>query len=206
MKWHQRMSNKILCQVSMYVNRTKRPTNCYCLFSTDVTSTKLVYKHKSVHPPLSLRKHPTFRDVSTDCPQKWCLGKNTNLAMTANEEFASTNHGMECFNQHKIFALIPQTSFRGESSGGFAKCKLFSQVSKLYEKWPQILPNTIALSWGSKPVTGIKRSVTQKQPSLLLLFSRLYSEKSLTFKKVLLVNKKKIIAFWRRNLYLERLN
>ena len=111
--------------------------------------------------------------------------------MTANEEFASTNHGMECFNQHKIFALIPQTSFRGESSGGFAKCKLFSQVSKLYEKWPQILPNTIALSWGSKPVTGIKRSVTQKQPSLLLLFSRLYSEKSLTFKKVLLVNKKK---------------
>ena len=115
--------------------------------------------------------------------------KNTNLAMKANEEFASTNHGMECFNQYKIFALIPQTSFRGESSGGFAKCKLFSQVSKLYEKWPQILPNTIALSWGSKPVTGIKRSVTQKQPSLLLLFSRLYSEKS--FKKVLLVNKKK---------------
>ena len=124
--------------------------------------------------------------------------------MKANEEFASTNHGMECFNQYKIFALIPQTSFRGESSGGFAKCKLFSQVSKLYEKWPQILPNTIALSWGSKPVTGIKRSVTQKQPSLLLLFSRLYSEKS--FKKVLLVNKKKIIALWRRNLYLERLN
>ena len=125
--------------------------------------------------------------------------------MTANEEFASTNHGMECFNQHKIFALIAQTSFRGESSGGFAKYKLFSQVSKLYEKWPQILLNTIALSWGSKPETGIKRSVTQKQPSLLL-FSRLYSEKSLTFKKVLLVNKKKFIALWRRNLYLERLN
>ena len=113
--------------------------------------------------------------------------------MKANEEFASTNHGMECFNQHKIFVLIAQTSFRGESSGGFAKCKLFSQVSKIYEKWPQILPNTIALSWGSKPVTGIKRSVTQKQPLLLLLlFSRLYSEKSLTFTNILLVNKKKL--------------
>ena len=79
------------CQVSMYVNRTKRPTNGYCVFSTDFTSAKLVYKHKSVHPPLSLRKQPTFRDASTDFPQKWCLGKK--------QQFGNESKWGICINQ-----------------------------------------------------------------------------------------------------------
>ena len=32
-------------------------------------------------------------------------------------------------DQYGISALVPQTSFRGETTSGVAKCRLFSQVS-----------------------------------------------------------------------------
>ena len=34
-------------------------------------------------------------------------------------------------HQYGIFALVPQTSFRGKTSGSFAKCQLFSQANGL---------------------------------------------------------------------------
>ena len=35
-------------------------------------------------------------------------------------------------HQYGIFALVSQTSFRGETSGVVAKCRLFSQAKSLY--------------------------------------------------------------------------
>ena len=35
-------------------------------------------------------------------------------------------------HQYEIYALVFQTSFRGETNGGVAKCRLFSQASKSY--------------------------------------------------------------------------
>ena len=42
-------------------------------------------------------------------------------------------------HQYGIFALVPQPSFRGQTSSSFAKCRLFSQanspsVARLYQK------------------------------------------------------------------------
>ena len=34
-------------------------------------------------------------------------------------------------HQYGISALVSQTSFRGETSGGIAKCRLFSQTERL---------------------------------------------------------------------------
>ena len=42
-------------------------------------------------------------------------------------KFASTNQKRD---QYGITALISQTSFRGETRGGVAKCRLFSQAMK----------------------------------------------------------------------------
>ena len=37
-------------------------------------------------------------------------------------------------HQYGISALVSQTSFRGETSGGIGKCRLFSQASEGAEK------------------------------------------------------------------------
>ena len=37
-------------------------------------------------------------------------------------------------HQYGISALVSQTSFRGETSGGVAKCRLFSQATHWLEK------------------------------------------------------------------------
>ena len=36
-------------------------------------------------------------------------------------------------HQYGISALISQTSFRGDTSGGVAKCRLFSQASRIQD-------------------------------------------------------------------------
>ena len=50
------------------------------------------------------------------------IGFNQSEAATTTQIWVVTRHWCG------ISALVPQTSFRGENSGGVAKCRLFSQA------------------------------------------------------------------------------
>ena len=96
----------------------------------------------------SLRKQPTFHDATTGFPAKkrlknefrnsilmTCyhpeLGSDSNWSYRVGNLLQPTgsttqNYVVTC-HQYGISALVSQTSFRGETSGGIAKCRLFSQ-------------------------------------------------------------------------------
>ena len=50
------------------------------------------------------------------------------LRGTANQKSSTTQIWVVTRHQYRIFALVSQTSFRGENGGGVAECRLFSQV------------------------------------------------------------------------------
>ena len=60
-------------------------------------------------------------------------------------------------HQYGIFALVSQTSFRGETSGSFTKCRLFSQAVELGTTDKQI---QLVVRAGSNPRLGRISSAT----------------------------------------------
>ena len=90
----------------------------------------------------SLRQQPTFRDTTDGLPSKWCLknGRRNFILMTHHSpdlgsafdwSIRSTNQiWVLTRHQYGISALVSQTSFRGETIGGVAKCRLFSHARR----------------------------------------------------------------------------
>ena len=98
----------------------------------------------------SLRKKPTFRDGTNGFPAKWGLRNEhrNSIMMTrhysdlgsASDWLKQISHAARPIksttqiwvvtrHQYGISALVFQTSFRGETVGAVAKCRLFSQAS-----------------------------------------------------------------------------
>ena len=92
-----------------------------------------------------LRKQPTFRDATTGFPAKWRLCKNSILMTCHYPGLGSASHlrkpisprpiwsftqiWLVTCHHYGISALVSPTSFREETSGGVAKCQLFSQAT-----------------------------------------------------------------------------
>ena len=96
----------------------------------------------------SLREQPTFRDATTGLPEKWHprikwlqklhiddvrytdLGNASDWSCRAGNLILPIRSTMQIWvvtrHQNGISALDPQTSFRVESNGSAAKCRLFS--------------------------------------------------------------------------------
>ena len=58
----------------------------------------------------------------------YCLKQ---ISLAARPMKSTTQIWVVTRDQYGISALVPQTSFRGETSGGVAKCRLFSQANVL---------------------------------------------------------------------------
>ena len=103
--------------------------------------------HHNLAWVFSLRKQPTFHDVTTGFPEKWLLRNScrNSILMTrhypdlGSASFWLKQNSSRCTTDHSttqiwivtshrygISALVAQTSFRGETSGGVAKCRLVS--------------------------------------------------------------------------------
>jgi len=130
---------------------------------------------------LCLKKQPTCRDVTSSFPAKWRLrnDRRNSILMTrhypdlgcmcswlAEANFqpikSNTQIKVETSHQYGILALVPQTSFCGEMVGGFAKCRLFSQVDCKPNTYPvpltqcfEIVPSQL-VSWGLWKISNIK--------------------------------------------------
>ena len=110
---------------------------------------KNVLFFKCLHPRFSLkknsqRKQPTVGDATTGFPAKWRLRneRRKTILMTRHyPDLGSTSDWFEAKFQPIristliwvassvwISSLVSQMSFRGETTGGVAKCRLFSQV------------------------------------------------------------------------------
>ena len=94
-------------------------------------------------PVGSLRNQPSFCDATTGFPAKWRLRNSVLLTRQLPDlgcasdwscrvgNFASTTQiWVVTRHQYGSCTLVPQTSFCGETSGGIAKCRLFSQAVK----------------------------------------------------------------------------
>ena len=98
----------------------------------------------------SLRKQPPFRDTTSGFPVKWRLRneRKNSILMTrhypdlgsASDWLKQTSRAARPIrrttqfwvvtrHQYVISALVTQTSFRGETSGGIAKYRLFSYAT-----------------------------------------------------------------------------
>ena len=98
----------------------------------------------------SLRKPPTFRDATTKLPRKMTskhrrrnsilmtchypdLGSNSDWLKQISDAERPIRSTTQIFvvtrHQYGISALVSQTSFRRETSGGVSKCRLFSQAT-----------------------------------------------------------------------------
>ena len=98
----------------------------------------------------SLRKKPTFHHATTGLPAKWRLGnecRNSRVITHHYPDLGSASDWLKLISRaarpirstiqiwvvtrhrYGISALVSQTSFHGETSGGVAKCRLFSQVT-----------------------------------------------------------------------------
>ena len=103
----------------------------------------------------SPRKQPTFRDTTAGFPAKWHLRNKHRNSMLMTPHYpdpgtasdwlkqichavwpirSTTQIWIVIRHQYGISALVSQTSFRGETSGGVGKCRLFSQASEGAEK------------------------------------------------------------------------
>ena len=101
---------------------------------------------------VSLRKQPTFGDATTGFPTKWCLRNERRNSIPVTRHYPDLDSASDWLNQishaarpirstaqiwvvtrhqYGISALVSQTSFRGETSGSVAKCRLFSQTNKM---------------------------------------------------------------------------
>ena len=91
----------------------------------------------------SLRKQPTFSDATTDFILLQPIKSTTQI-------WVVTRH------RHGISAHDSQERFRGETSGGVAKCRLFSQATlKRIEKKMRYSMNAISQIW-TKSFTHIE--------------------------------------------------
>ena len=100
----------------------------------------------------SLRKHLTIGDATTGFPAKWRLRNEHRNSILMTRHYPDLGSASDWLNrisqaarpirsttqiwvvtrhQYGISALVSQTSFGGETSGGVAKCRLFSQVTFL---------------------------------------------------------------------------
>ena len=94
---------------------------------------------------LSMRKQPTFGDVTTGFPAKWRLRNGGRNSILITRHYPDLGSASDWSNQishaprpirstTQIWVVtrhqywISHTSFRGETSGGVAKCRLFSQA------------------------------------------------------------------------------
>ena len=98
----------------------------------------------------SLRKQPTFCAASTGFPAKWRLRNERGDSILLTRYYpdlgrvsdrswrvgnslqpirSTTQTWLVTRHQYGISALVSQTSFREETSGGVAKCRLFRQAS-----------------------------------------------------------------------------
>ena len=109
----------------------------------------LISKHSLNFNFLSLRKQPTFGDVTTGFPTKWRLRnkrRNSILMIHHYTDLCSASDWLNqishvarligsttkiwvvTLHQYGISAFISQMSFGGETSGSVTKCRLFSQA------------------------------------------------------------------------------
>ena len=98
----------------------------------------------------SLRKQPTFCAASTGFPAKWRLRNERGDSILLTRYYpdlgrvsdrswrvgnslqpirSTTQTWLVTHHQYGFSALVSQTSFREETSGGVAKCRLFRQAS-----------------------------------------------------------------------------
>ena len=70
-----------------------------------------------------LRKQPTFGDATTGFPSQMTSEKRAQKFYTDQERIQERGPG-----GYGVSALVSQTSFRGETSGGVEKCRLLSQA------------------------------------------------------------------------------
>ena len=86
----------------------------------------------------SLRKQPTFRDITTGLPAKWRLRNECrNSILTCHypdvagwSKFPANKISVVTRHRYGISAHVSQTLFRGETSVGVVECRLFSQGRK----------------------------------------------------------------------------
>ena len=102
----------------------------------------------------SRRKQPTFGDATTGFPAKWHLRNEHRNSILMTHHYPDLGSASDWLNQishaarpirstaqiwvvtrhqYGISVLVSQTSFRGETSGGVAKCRLFSQAKKFLD-------------------------------------------------------------------------
>ena len=119
----------------------------------------------------SLRKQTTFGDATNGFSAKWRLRneRKNSILMTchypdlggASDWLTQTSHALWPFrnttqiwvvtlHQYGISALVFQTSFRGETVGGVAKCRLFSQAINVLVLLCLVSSH---LSWSSSPLS-----------------------------------------------------
>ena len=95
----------------------------------------------------SLRKQLTFGDATTGFPAKWRLRNErrnsifpylvsasdwlNEISRAAQPIRSTTQIWVVTRHEYEISALVSQTSFGGETSGSVAKCRLFSQGTKI---------------------------------------------------------------------------
>ena len=103
----------------------------------------------------SLRKQPTFSDVTTGFPAKWRLRNDRRNSILMGRHYpdlggasdwscrvgnlfqpirSTTQIWVVTRHQYGISALVSQTSFGGETNGSVAKCRLFSQPTWLADR------------------------------------------------------------------------
>ena len=103
----------------------------------------------------SLRKRPTFGDVTTVFPAKWRLRNDRRNSLLMGRHYpdlgsasdwscrvgnliqpirGTTQIWVVTRHQYGISALVSQTSFGGETSGSVAKCRLFPQPTWLVDR------------------------------------------------------------------------
>ena len=105
------LKNYLIVQLSYYVKSTRFP---YDVLSTE--NTRTLFEETS--HCTSLRKQQTFRDATTGFPAKW--------RSTTNEKLYQIR--VVTGYQYWISALVSQTLFCGETSGGVTKCELFLRL------------------------------------------------------------------------------
>ena len=135
-------------------------------------------KNDRLYP--NLRKKRTFREATTGFPAKWRLRNDRRNSILMTRHYpdlgcmcswlaeanyqpikSNTQINVETRHHYGILALVPQTSFCGEMVGGFAKCRLFSQVdcktntylvplTQCFENVPSLL-----VSWGLWKISNI---------------------------------------------------
>ena len=100
---------------------------------------------------ISLRRQPTFHDTTTSFPAKWLLRNDCRHSILMTRHYSDPDKSSDWLKiwfiqseaqhgssggiyQYGIFALVPQTSFRGETNDSVAKFRLFSQATFTLEE------------------------------------------------------------------------